>query len=55
MRPNMKRPSREPTAAEYEAAIQRTEQSFARNKSRLWVMKVLRDFIVEQVDGPAVD
>jgi hypothetical protein len=33
------------TAAQYEAAIQRAERVFRGNKSRAWVLKILREYI----------
>lgn len=49
----LKRP---PTAEEYETAIQRTEKAFARNKTRMWVLKCLRDELRRAVNSdPDVD
>lgn len=49
--PSKVRPSREPTAQEYEAAIQRCENTYKTNKSRMWVLVILREMIAQEVDG----
>lgn len=51
MKPPTKRPSRQPTASEYESAIQKTEAAFAANKTRMWVLHILREAIVREIDG----
>ncbi|QCW21953.1 hypothetical protein JessAGP_023 [Caulobacter phage Jess A] len=38
------------TAEIYERAIQRAEQTFRRNKSRMWVLKILREYIAQGED-----
>lgn len=49
--PSKVRPSREPTAQEYEAAIQKCEDTYKKNKSRMWVLVILREMIAQEVDG----
>lgn len=39
-----------PTAEQYENAIQRAEKVFKKNKSRMWVLKILRDYIKEEIN-----
>jgi hypothetical protein len=40
---------RKPTADDYEAALQRAEKHFRHNKSRMWVLKILREYIAAEV------
>lgn len=38
-----------PKSAEaYERAIARAEKTFRRNKSRMWVLKILREYLTEE-------
>ncbi len=41
------------TAEQYELAIQRMEKLYAPNKSRSWVLKMLREEIAKQAGKPA--
>lgn len=50
MSPSKKRPSRTPTAEEYERAIAKCEQTFRANKTRMWALVILREMIVAEVD-----
>lgn len=40
------------TAEQYEAAIRRMEETYRPNKSRSWVLKMLREAIAEEVAAP---
>ena len=38
-----------PKSAEaYERAIVRAEKTFRKNKSRMWVLKILREYLVQE-------
>lgn len=53
-----KKPMRIPaeiSPAEWEEAFRKTEKAFARNKSRMWVLKCMRDELCAIVEGDAYD
>lgn len=39
------------TDVQYERAIKRAEATFRKNKSRMWVLKILREYIREEVSA----
>jgi len=41
------------TAAGYERALQRAEATYRRNKSRMWVLEILRAYLAEEAEQEA--